>query len=213
MAKALTEFLPQVQPHVPGCPEGVILEAIRNACIRFCTDTWLIRETLAPITVAVGADEYALTASTDNESIGIVSFLHDKRELDQKTEDELDIIDSGWRTADPGVASYVTMLLPDVAKLNREPAEEIVDGLIVRIATKPTDTADSVDDLLFNDWRKAIKYGAIEDLLEIPEKGWSNMKLSLWYGKRFNFEIQRGKARARMGFMSKSTTVKNRAWI
>ena len=213
MAKALTTFLPQIQPHVPGCPESVILEAIRNACIRFCTDTWLVREDIAAQDVTAAQDEYQITASTDNESIGLISFLHDKLELGQKTEEELDIIDSGWRTADPGVATYVMLPLPDLVKLNRVPAETITAGMIMRIATRPTDTADDVDDLLFNDWRKAIKYGALEELYEIPKKGWSDMKMSLWYGKRFNFQIQSGKARARMGNMNKSTMAQARAWI
>ena len=213
MAKELTAFLPQIQTHTPGCPEPVILEAIRNACIRFCTDTWLVRETLTPINVVVGTDEYALTASINNEAVGMVSFLHNKLELPKKTEEELDALDSGWRTADPGVATSVISLLPDLIQLNREPAEAITDGLIVKIATRPDDDATVVNDLLFNDWRKAIKYGALKDLFEIPGKGWSDMKQSLWYGKNFNYEIQKAKARATMGNLRGSTTAKNRAWI
>jgi hypothetical protein len=102
---------------------------------------------------------------------------------------------------------------PDRILLNRVPAEAITDGMIVRIATRPTDSTTTINDQLFNDWRKAIKYGALEELLEIPSKGWSDMKQSIWYGKRFNFEIQRGKARARMGNMNKSTVAQARAWI
>lgn len=213
MSTALTAFLTQVQTHVPGCPENVMLEAIRNACIRFCTDTWLVRESLTPINVVVGTDEYILTASVNNESIGLISFLHDKLELPNKTEEELDVLDSGWRTADPGVATSVISLLPDLVKLNRVPLEAITDGLIVRIATRPTDDAIVVNDLLFNDWRKGIKYGSLEELFEIPGKQWSDMKQSIFYGKRFNFETQRGRARAVMGNARKSTVARNRAWL
>ena len=85
--------------------------------------------------------------------------------------------------------------------------------MMVRVATKPQPNAEEVQDALLNDWSVAIKYGALEQLYEIPEKGWSDMKQSVWYGKRFNFEVQRGKARAKMGHMNKSTTVKARAWV
>jgi len=210
---SLESFLPLVQPHAPGCPESIILNAIRNACIRVCTDSWLVRENLPASDIVAGVDDYTITASPGNETIGLISFLHNKLELGKRTEEELDIIDSGWRTADPGVATYVMAPTPDRILLNRVPAETITGGMIVRIATRPTDSASEVNDLLFNDWRKAIKYGALEELYEIPEKGWSDMKQSIWYGGRFNYEIQRGKARARMGNMTKSTTAKVRAWI
>lgn len=213
MSKALTEFLTQVLPHVPGCPETTAVNAIRNACIRFCTDTWLVRETLAAQNVTAAQDEYPIVASAENESVGLVSFLHDKLELPKKTEEELDVVDSGWRTADPGVATAVLCPTPELVKLNRVPLESISGGMIMRIAIRPTDAAENVNDILLNDWLKAIKYGALEELHEIPGKGWSDMKQSIWYGKRFNFEIQSGKARARMGNMNKSTVAQARAWI
>jgi hypothetical protein len=213
MTASLEAFLPSVQPHVQGCPESLIIDAIRNACIRFCTGTWLIRENLEPSDIVVDVDDYTIAATAGNETIGLISFLHNKLELPKKTEEELDILDSGWRTADPGVATAVMCPTPDRILLNRVPAETITDGMIVRIATRPTDSTTTINNQLFNDWRKAIKYGALEELLEIPDKGWSDIKQSIWYGKRFNFEIQRGKARARMGNMTKSTVAQTRAWI
>jgi len=209
----LTDFLPDVAPSVPGCPQALMLDAIRNACMRFCEDAWIIRETLAAIDVNIGVDEYTMTASAGRKPVGIVNFLFDSRQIDIKTEEELDIIDSGWRTADPGVAFYASMLTPDTFKLNRVPAEAIVGGMIVRIATKPSNTATAVDDLLYRDWRDAIRYGALEELKEIPDKGWSDAAKATEFGRKFNFQIQRGKARAVMGHAKKSTTVKMRSWI
>lgn len=213
MATALTAFLPDIQTFVPGCSHNAMVAAIRNACIRFCVETTIVRETLTAITVNVGQDEYTLVASTGNESVGIVHLIHDSRDMKVKTEEELDIIDNGWRIADDGVAFYATMLSPDVFKLNRVPAEAITDGLVPRIATRPTDTTVNVDDLLYNEWREAIKYGALKELKEIPGKGWSNTKDALAYGREFLFYIQQAKARARMGHgLNKSTTAKMRSW-
>ena len=210
----LEDFLPSVQPHCPGCPESIILDAIRDACRRFCTDTWIIKEDIPAGDIDAGIDDYTITPASGRSVVGITSFLYDKREMiPGKTEAELDILDYGWRTADPGVATAITSPEPNRVKLNRVPEATIVGGLITQVATKPTSAATTVDDLLLSDWDQAIKHGALEKLLEIPEKGWSDIKLSLWHGKRFNFQIQRGKARARMGYMKKSTVARNRAWI
>lgn len=213
MPTALTDFLPDVQPAVPGCPHNLMLGAIRGACIRFCTDTWLIRETLAPIDVNVGFDTYTLASSAGTVPVGVVHLTHDSRDMTVVTEEELDIIDNGWRQADPNVATYAIMLLPNQLQLNRVPAEQIINGLIPRVATCPTQTATEVADLLFSDWREAIKYGALEELKEIPDKGWSDAAQAKDYGQKFNFQIQRGKARAVMGHAKKSTTAKMRPWI
>jgi len=209
----ITDFIPLIRAHVSGCPDNIIQNAALNACIRFCTDTWIIRETLPASDITIGVDDYTINAAANKAPVGMISFLYDKRELDKKTEEELDIIDQGWRTADPGVATYVMAPEPDRILLNRVPAETIVGGMIVEIATRPIDDALEVDDLLYKDWRDTIKYGALAELLEIPEKQWSDMKQSIWYGKRFNFGIQSGKARARMGNMTKSTNARMRAWI
>lgn len=213
MATALTAFLPSIRTHVPGCPESLMIDALRGACIRFCVDTWITREDLPDSDVLIGVDDYTMTASSDKDVVGIVSYVHDSIPLDFKTKEELDIIDQGWRTADPGVAFYVMAPEPNRILLNRVPAETITGGMKVEIATRPLDAALVVDDLLYNEWREAIKYGALEELKEIPDKGWSSEKQSLDYGRKFNFQIQRGKARARMGHMRKSTTAVRRSWV
>jgi hypothetical protein len=211
----LDDFMKDVRPHIPGCPDGVALNAIRNACIRFCTDTWIIREDLKTINADADEDTYALTpAATYNTVVGIVSFLYDDVELDKKTEEELDIIDYGWRTADQGTPTFVTSPdSPASVTLNRKPETGTTSTMKVRVAIRPKRTATTVPDLLLSEWLSAIKYGALEELYEIPGKGWSDMKQSMWYGKKFNFQVQRGKARARMGHMTKSTAARQRAWI
>ena len=210
----LEAFINHVGPHVPGCPEEIILDAIRDSCIRFCTDTWVVRETLQAFLADSDEDTYTLTPISGDAVVGIISFLYDEVELAKKTEEELDIIDSGWRTADAGTPTMVTS--PDTAgsiRLNRKAEVGTTSEMRVRVATKPNPDDTEVQDVLLNEWFRAIKYGALEQLYEIPGKGWSDMKQSMWYGKRFNFEIQRGKARARMGHMTKSTAAKNMAWV
>jgi hypothetical protein len=210
----LESFIIHVGPHLPGCPEEVILDAIRDSCIRFCTDTWVIRETLQAFLADSDEDTYTLTPLSGDAVVGIVSFRFDEIELTKTTEEELDVLDFGWRSADAGNPTMVTS--PDesgIVRLNRKAIVGTTSEMRVRVATKPQSDADEVQDALLNEWFRAVKYGALELLYEIPGKGWSDQKQSRWYGKRFNFEIQRGKARARMGHMTKSTVARSRAWI
>lgn len=214
MATPLTSFIKQVMPHVSGCPEAIVIDATREAAVKFCTHTQIIREKIPPIDVLAGTDEYNIVASSEKEVVGIVSFLYNNRELHQKTEEELDIIDCGWRTAEPGVATYVAVPEPGRFILNRIPIEDIPGSIVIKAATKPAGNAENLDDALHSNWIEAIKYGSLESLFEIPGKGWSDMNQALWYGKRFNYLIQSGKARARMGHLTNKTTVAQlRAWV
>ena len=36
---AFTAWLPEVLPNVPTCPDVLAVNAIRNACIEFCSET------------------------------------------------------------------------------------------------------------------------------------------------------------------------------
>lgn len=209
----LSTFLPNIRPAVPGCPQSLMEQAVRDACIRLCIDSWILREDIAAGDILVDVDDYLIIPSQNSRMISLVSILYKGRELPKKTEEELDHIDPGWRTAGPGDATYVTMTEPDRVRLNRVPSETTVGGFIPRIITKPAEDTQLVDQRLYNDWRKGIEYGALSLLLEIPKKKWSDMEMSVWYGKKFNFEIQRAKDRARMSYFKKSTSVRNRAWV
>jgi len=213
MATSLEAFLPLIRPHLEGCPDAVMRDSVRNACIRLARDSTLVRQYINAGDVVAGADDYTITPLADTEVVRIISLVYDKRELTRKTEEELDIIDSGWRTADPGNATYYSQPKPYRFRLNRIPAETITLGLLPRIASKPSLAATTVNDLLYDDWRETVKHGVLAELLEVPNKVWSDFKLSQWHGNRFNFGIQSARAESQTGFMKKSTAARARVWL
>jgi hypothetical protein len=209
----LEEFLPQIRSNVPGCPDDVMKASVLDACIRFCNDSWIIREDIEPGNVTAGVDDYLIIPSQYSRMVSLISLMYNGVELPKVTEEELDYLDPGWRNGMTGTATYVIMTAPDRLKLNRIPEETIVQGFVPRIVTRPSHDAPFVNDRLYTDWKKAIKYGALSDLLEIPGKKWSDIKLSQHYGERFSFETQRAKDRAQTGWLRKSTVAKPRSWI
>jgi len=210
---ALTVFIPQVQPFVPGCPREAQLEAILNACIKFCEESWIVREDIPAGNILSGTDDYTISPQSGREVVSVISFLYKGSELSRVTEEWLDEHDYGWRTADPGVPKAIIQLEPGRVRLNRVPDENVVDGLVPRVITKPTEDATTVEERLFNDWKKAIRYGALEELLSYGGKKWTDVKLADRNGRLFSNEIQKAKARANMSYFRRSTTVAMRPWI
>ncbi len=208
----LDGFIYLVAPYLKGCSEAAMINALRNSSIRFCTETWIARETATPISAIAGQDTYTLAASSGLEPVGVISLRYDNVELDKTTEEKLDQFDSGWRSASSGMPTAFMMDSPDVIWLNRAPAVAVSNGIRVRMAVRPTDTSAEVPDILYNDWRKTIMHGALEELLEMPDKSWSDPKMSAWHGRRQVFGLQSAKARARMGHQTTPPSVQPRSW-
>ena len=212
---SISSFSDNIRPFVKGCPDDAIEAAVREACIELCEKSLVIRVDITPGDIVTGFDDYTITADSDTLPLIILSLMYDDNSepLLPKTEKELDIIDPGWRTADAGPATWFIGLARDRFRLNRVPDEDITDGLTPRIATRPTEDAEQVDIRLLNEYSRAIKHGALSDLMEIPDKPWSDDKRSLWHGNRFNVEIQRARSAADKGYQLASTYVKPRNWI
>ena len=64
MATSLEVFLPMVRGRLPGCPESILADAVRDACIEFCKRTRLLTEDVV-IDVVQGERTIELYPDTD----------------------------------------------------------------------------------------------------------------------------------------------------
>lgn len=207
------DYLNEVRPDVPGCPEATMENAVRNACIELCEKALIWRETLAAIDSVVGTDQYTLSSADAEAAVHMPIYVaYDTTPLDGYSEEELDIIDYGWRTAGQNIPSAYLMVPGGILWFNRKPAVAITGGIVTRVAIKPKPDAIGADDFLYNDWHEAIAHGAKRRLMEVEGKKWSNPKSARFHGAKFNFFVQDAHARATKGNIRKSTTAKMIAW-
>ena len=215
MATSIDTLLKFVLPYLPGCPENLAIDALRSAAVRLCEDSLIWRYNITPIDVVTGTDEYTINPPSKSSIIAPITIQYDGQDvpLPIRTEEWLDIHDSGWRLGKDGQPTAVVMLAPEIIKLNRKPEKDITGGLVPRVALKPTDSADTIDDILATHWKKALRFGALNELYEIPGKKWSDAERAEHYGNLFNFEVQRARAVANKGFSRSDIAVKMRRWV
>lgn len=214
MATNYSAFLPEVRPEVPGCGESVIIRAIREAAIRLCKESLLVREELAAINVVQGTDVYALTPIDANDRVITANYvLYDSTPLNAKTSEELDHLDYGWRTADEGAPGYYFLPVPNQIRLNRKPNIAITGGLIVGVSTRPTETSTTCNDILFDDWFIAIGCGAKGKLLNMRDKAWYDANKAKRETDAFDAYILQAKARVTSGYTRKPAAVKMRKFV
>ena len=197
-----TQWLPYVQVNVPDCPKALIVEAIRQKVIEFCQRSLFLRQELDGFYTVADDNEYDLSPPVDNNIAQLLMLKVNKRELQPKTQDDLEEIYQEWRDQS-GEPSYFFLKNTYTAILVPKPMG--VYPVRILVALKPTQAAQGVDESIFEEYKDAIKYGALAYLMLMAEKTWSNPNMSAFYQSQFDAAIQESKMRAEQGYAHRKT--------
>lgn len=161
-------------PEVPGCPEAVALNAVRNACVEFCksTDIW---PAILPIASLANIPSYPLTPPVGADISNVLVVSYNDRVIDPESETDLDQHLPGWRTATNESANKFTIdraATPIALRLS--PIPTITGTITVNVSLKPTPNSTGVGDIIYRDWHEAIAMGALGRLMRMKQKPWSN---------------------------------------
>jgi len=197
-----TQWLPYVQVNVPDCPKALIVEAIRQKVIEFCQRSLFLRQELDGFYTVADDNEYDLSPPVDNNIAQLLMLKVNKRELEPKTQDDLEEIYQEWRDQE-GQPSYFFLKNTYTAILVPKPIG--VYPVRILVALKPTQAAQGVDEIIFEEYKDAIKHGALAYLMLMAEKTWSNPNMSAFYQSQFDAAIQESKIRSEQGYALRKT--------
>lgn len=177
MATSLNEWIPDIAPEVPMCPNQVIKKETLEICRDLCENTllWDGNE-LAAINIVADTPEYALV-SASGDIVSIDSVEIDGVPITGKTENELNNSGIAWRdeTENPP-QHYLLNQRSDNIRLVYTPSEAIAGGLVVWVNLKPLRTATTVEDFLWDHYRDLIAIGAKSRILGIRGMPWYDPK-------------------------------------
>lgn len=204
--KALSAFLTWVAPHVPGAPDPLIEQAIRDVCIDFCDATNIVQSVEAQSTVA-GEPEYPVATPTQQRLVSVLQVTYKAVPLSYVA---IDAVAHGAATR----AAYDTVVEPargtPRSYYQRTPSDDAIylwpvpdlsetDAIAVRASFAPTRTATQVDDVLFDEWLPDIVTGALARLMMVPAMPFTNPKMALEYDKIFRGSKAAALAHSRRG--------------
>jgi len=211
---AHTAFLDYVLPHVPGCTNEMALLEIKNTIIDFCEKSLILQVDHDPVTVIANIQDYDLEPPKDRLVIKILKAWYKGVLLDPTAPDEVPTPsmynqNSGYvvQRGDPRVyiqkdaRSYSLYPIPgETAKL----------ALTMRVALKPTRSATSIDDFIFEEYAETIGHGAIARLALSPGKPYSDVKLAAANNGLYLAGVNVARDRAQKGYVRASRHVKIR---
>ena len=153
MPASLDKFVPLIDGQITGCPDVMARDAARDAAIEFCNRTRLISLT-TEVDVLQG-ESRTLLFPPDGEVFVVEHLYRDKTPLTRLSRHDFELDRLHIQDGAPW-AYYVDgdrqMMLGPTPTAN----ETLIGHFIIR----PSDTASSVPDRLWTDWRQGIVAGA-----------------------------------------------------
>lgn len=182
-ADVLTPLLARLE----GCPSALVVDALRNACIEFCSRTrWL---TTGAQIVSDGENEPTFAqdinvldicqARIDGTDI-LVTYINDP-DLDDLEDDDNAITFA----TDP---NNIELRIPGTTDV------PITVDFVLCIAPGPESI--EIPDELWRRWSEALKDGALLRLYAEPNNPWSNPQSAGYHGGRFESAITLAAAEA-----------------
>jgi hypothetical protein len=194
-------FLPEVLPYVQDVPDAVAVQAIRNACIEFCTETHYLQENLDPMTGQEDVGEYDLDANDSNyKVVEIMQAYYGDQLLIPKAQEELNQIyrTSNWEDL-KGNPYYYYRPRVSVIRLVTKPVITEANKLKVKAAIAPSRASTTVDSELFEVFLEYIAHGARARLYNTPNQPYYDPKTAMDYTKRFNDNMAEVRTRVYKG--------------
>lgn len=152
-----------------GCPEALIERMLRSATADFYRDTKAWRFTTEPASVTAGDRLVELDLPTNTAVLRVYwAKLGDKvlTAVSPRSLRDMTTVPSGY--AVDGISNVLQLdVLPD--------RSYILDGVVANVALVPTSALDELPDLLFDQHRDGILYGAVAKLLAMPNVPWADM--------------------------------------
>lgn len=194
--KALSLFTPRIAFRVDGCPDPVIEQAVLDTCIDFCIDSGALKQTLDQVLTTANAAEVDLDVPTSYRLVRVHKLWIDGTEIGSPHDDQANAWDF-HDTAKAGAALIKGVPRRYVHVANETirlyPIPDKVYTVSCRAALKPSRSATTVDDALFEDHMDAIVDGALARLLAMPER-WGNAGLAMRHQDAYRRGVNRALA-------------------
>jgi hypothetical protein len=181
--KVWSWWLPDILPHVPGCPIPVAEHELKRAAqVFFATSrAWLVTE---PEVAGLAGDVELSIVPTDPEQdlVRLEQAWINGIPATVKTVAEMDSQASDWQTHE-GTPSIVVQLSPDVARLYPIPLADFT--VKWRASIIPSDVATGLPDDMAATYRDELAQGAKGRLMLYPNKSWTALDIAGVVGGAF----------------------------
>jgi hypothetical protein len=189
MAVTWGNFLPYIQPHVPGCPEIVIKTHLQEAAAEYIGRSELWRFDVENDFTSKNTADYEIDVPTGAVLENILVLYLDGQPLKRVTDRHFALPN----TIKSGSPSAFTIYQDTQIRFFPTPDKKYTFSGVGTL--KPSLAATGVENFIFETHGRSIACGAIYKLCSVPGKEWTNPEAAMYYKSEFFKHMDEAKGR------------------
>ena len=198
------QFYELVAPSVQGCPQSMVIMAIKNSCIEFCEKSHIWKQEGIVNDVIANQPRYGFVPPRDAKVVTPYRIAINGRELVPTDLKVLEETQPGWRNIISSVPHTYFLDTDDTVRLIGSPTELIPDALEAGVVLKPTRESRGCPSFLYQDWAETIAAGALSKLMAMKGKIWAQEALVGFYDRQFRAGISRARSKSNKSWQQSS---------
>ena len=200
MTVAITQFIDRVRPEARTAPTFTLSDYVLDAAIDFCERSRYWREDLTALDAV--ANQASYTASPPSGAViqDIISVRHNTIVLEPASQEVLDSQFLDWRTESGSQADYWFATARDNITLVPYPSAAGTANIEIRAALKPSRTATTLPQSLYDNYMVEIASGALARLLVMPGVSWAAPDRAAYHAHKFEDGVRNATYTAARGF-------------
>jgi hypothetical protein len=211
--RSFLSLVTRIAPSVPGCPQPVIEQYVRDAAIEACERTlgWRYEQPLIRLTP--GVYDYPYENPTGSEVHAFLTASVNGSPLEPMTLEQIHRIYPDWPSTDQSKRSdprYIFQIDVDNFAIAPIPGDDKDYDVKMIVALKPLRDSTGMDKTAFDDLENVIMHGALQHLLVLPNKNWSDRELAAYHAKQYLFKTVERRARNNIGASRATVSVQMR---
>lgn len=210
--RLFSDMVNRVTPSAPGCPQPVLINYVRDTAIEACERTLGWRYIQPDIRLTPGVYDYPFEIPANTEVHAVITASINGVKVTPAT---LELVHSRYpkyptsAAAERGSPQFVVHIDADTFYVAPPPNDDINYDVRMTVALKPLRTATGMDQTVMDDLENVIMHGALQHLLTLPERTWTDFELAAYHAKQYAFKSAERRARVNVGSGRAVITARN----
>ena len=214
--KSHSTFLDYLMPYVPGVTLELATLEIKKTCIEFCEKSLIIQRNHDPVTVIAGTGDYDFEPPVTNHLVTKVMKMWFKdvvmTAVTPDTITDPTVYNTEFKGAVIAKSTPQFYFQKDERTFTIYPtpsgsAASLSSAITMRVALKPSRSAELVEDVLLEDYAEEIGAGAIARLMMSPGKPYSSPSSGAIYQAKYVQGINAARQRAVRGYVRSDSRI------
>jgi hypothetical protein len=201
----------KLAPSVPGCPRPTIEQYVRDAAIEVCEKTLAWRYEQDSIRLTPGVYEYDYETPDYAEIAAVIYSAVNGVAVSALVQEDVHRLFPDWPNLDVTKRSeprYISQFDPDHFVVMPIPDSSKTYDIKMFLALRPTPDSTGMDKTAFDECEQLIIHGALQNLLVLPNKSWTDRELATYHAKQYVYKTANRRAKANLGVARATLSVK-----